>query len=228
MQIDTSWLTLWFDRFNHDYFASRLPRPHLSVGRSRTRLGSMSFRRRFRLLKVCRTDFSIRLSNYYDMSERQFQNVLLHEMIHYSIAYDGLHDTSPHGHLFRARMEAFNKEYGWEITVTTSVRGLHAADAQRPKHPYLVLALTMKTGEQMLTVVHPCYALQIEHILLTVSSVECHGWYTSCDDYFFAFPRVRSLRGRRVPVVLYDQKISEMTPFSVASGTLPPVRLLRP
>lgn len=220
MQIDKEWLGAWFDRFNHDYFGSRLPRPRLSVGRSRTRLGTMSFKRRSSLWHARRTDYSIRVSNYYDMSERQFQNVLLHEMIHYSIAYEGLKDTSPHGQLFRSRMQALNDKYGWEITVMTSVRGMSVAAGMATKRRYLVLALVLNTGDRLLTVVNPRYASRLERSLLMAFGVQSHAWYTSQDNYFSLFPRVRTLRGRRVPTSLYKQKIREMTPFRSSRGSI--------
>ena len=35
-------------------------------------------------------DFSISVSNYYKLTTEQIDDVLIHEMIHYSIAYTGL------------------------------------------------------------------------------------------------------------------------------------------
>lgn len=81
----------WFTTFNEQYFDGGLPLPRLALSRSKTRLGSMSCKRVTRLLRGTKfSDFTIRLSNYYDLSERDFQNVLLHEMIHYHIAYTEL------------------------------------------------------------------------------------------------------------------------------------------
>lgn len=47
--------------------------------------------------------FSIYISTYYDCSERDYQTVLLHEMIHYLICFLRLDDTSPHGVLFKKK-----------------------------------------------------------------------------------------------------------------------------
>ena len=118
----------WFTTFNEQYFDSVLPLPRLALSRSRTRLGSMSCKRVTRLLRGTKfSDFTIRLSNYYDLSEREFQNVLLHEMIHYHIAYTGVKDSSPHGVVFRRKAEVFNRKYGWNIKVTGSTRGIKPA-----------------------------------------------------------------------------------------------------
>lgn len=215
MQISVQWLEQWFTVFNEQYFDSGLPLPRLALSRSRTRLGSMSCKRVTRLLRGTKfSDFTIRLSNYYDLSERNFQNVLLHEMIHYHIAYAGVKDTSPHGVVFRRMAEEFNRKYGWNIKVTGSTRGVKPAKPQ-PNREFLVLALLLDSGEHLFSVVNPRYAHEIDRNIRSVSRVKNFSWYTTCDRYFMDFPRVRSLRGRRVSMDVYEKKTAEMTPFVV-------------
>ena len=205
----------WFTTFNEQYFDSGLPLPRLALSRSKTRLGSMSCKRVTRLLRGTKfSDFTIRLSNYYDLSERDFQNVLLHEMIHYHIAYAGVKDTSPHGVVFRRMAEAFNRKYGWNIKVTGSTRGIKPAKPQ-PDREFLVLALLLDSGEHLFSVVNPRYAHEIDRNISCVSRVKSVSWYTTRDRYFMEFPRVRSLRGRRVSMEVYEKKTAEMTPIVV-------------
>ena len=128
MQVSIEWIEKWFTVFNKDYFGGKLPLPDLALSKSKTRLGSMSCKHVTRFGRTKVYDFAIRISNYYDMTERQFQNVLLHEMIHYSIAYTGLKDTAPHGVVFRGMADAMNKKYGWDINVRISVRNVKIAD----------------------------------------------------------------------------------------------------
>ena len=60
----------WFTTFNEQYFDGGLPLPRLALSRSKTRLGSMSCKRVTRLFRGTKfSDFTIRLSNYYDLSE---------------------------------------------------------------------------------------------------------------------------------------------------------------
>ena len=57
--------------------------------------------------------FKIRLNFVYDMGPIEWQNVLLHEMIHiwqYTVGYKG-----GHGKSFKMKMKEINK-YGWGIT----------------------------------------------------------------------------------------------------------------
>uniref|UniRef100_A0AB33JFA7 SprT-like domain-containing protein n=2 Tax=unclassified Prevotella TaxID=2638335 RepID=A0AB33JFA7_9BACT len=208
MQVTVEWMGKWFDRFDRDYFGGGLPRPLLGISKSRTRLGTMSCKRATRWGKTRYYDFAIRLSNYYDQSEREYQNVLLHEMIHYSIAYTGLKDTAPHGVVFRGMMDALNRKYGWEIRVMS--RRKEVAPRRIVAKERLVLAVELASGERVLSVVHPQYARRLDAVARRVRDFSNYGWYTSADAYFQDFPQVRSLRGRRVDRDTYENKLAEM------------------
>lgn len=215
MQIDTQWMTTWFDTFNHAYFAGRLPRPRLVVSHSRTRLGSMSCKRRLKGFRMTGTDYAIHLSNYYDQTERQYQNVLLHEMIHYVIAYDGQRDRSAHGPLFRAWMVRLNHDHGWEITVTSNMKAVEVAPGVRRPSQYIVLAVRLNDGRRLLSRVSPRYVQALERRLQATGEVAAHGWYVSRNDLFFSMPTVRSLRGRVVGQEEYERIVSESTPLQL-------------
>ncbi len=198
----------WFDRFNHEYFGGKLPRPLLGTSKSRTRLGTMSCKRATRWGKTRYYDFAIKLSNYYDQSEREFQNVLLHEMIHYSIAYTGLKDTAPHGVVFKSMMDALNRRYGWEIRITSRRR--EVAPRRMVEKERLILAVELASGDRVLSVVNPQYAQRLDAVARRIHDFSNYGWYTSTDAYFQDFPQVRSLRGRRVDQDTYENKLAEM------------------
>ena len=88
MTLTTDILRTWFRQFNADYFGDELPVPRLVLSKARTRLGTMACKCQRRLLKRVYTDFTIRISTYYDCNEREYQETLLHEMIHYYIIYE--------------------------------------------------------------------------------------------------------------------------------------------
>lgn len=67
-------------------------------------------------------DFAISISGYYDLTADELEDVMVHEMIHYSIAYSGLIDTAPHGTLFRTLMADFNERFGRHITISAHMR----------------------------------------------------------------------------------------------------------
>ena len=204
----TEQIATWFDTFNRDYFAGSMPRPRLSLGHSRTRLGSMACRRRRTLLGWKNSDFAIRLSTYYDCTEREMQTVLLHEMIHYYIAWKGIRDDAPHGSVFRSIMNRLNTRHGWDISVSASMRGRKTAAPHNDSRPRLVLALENSRGECFLSVVNPRYAVRLKAQLGRAIDVKPRAWFVSTDPFFADFTTVRSLRARRVTRTIFEEKIA--------------------
>lgn len=204
----TEQIATWFDTFNRDYFAGSMPLPRLALGNSRTRLGSMSCRRRRTLTGWRFSDFAIRLSTYYDCTEREMQTVLLHEMIHYYIAWKGIRDDAPHGSVFRSIMNRLNTRHGWDISVSASMRGRKTAAPHNDRRPRLVLALENSRGECFLTVVNPRYAAQLKSRLKNAEDATQRAWFVSTDPFFSDFTTVRSLRARKVKREVFDEKIA--------------------
>ena len=203
-------------RFNTQYFDGVLPLPRLRAGRSRTQLGTMSCKRKTSWGRIKLYDFTISLSNYYDQTEHQFQSVLLHEMIHLSIAVSGVKDTSPHGVVFRGLMKRLNRD-GWDIQIMTKTRdytkaytGTATVIAQ-----YIVLALEMNDGKRFLSSVNPKFVRDINQQLRTIPQISHYAWFTTSDRWFEAMPKVRSLRGRRVTAEVFQAKTQAMKPISV-------------
>lgn len=210
MQIDILWLRSNFAAFNKQYFDGVLPTPQFHIGRSRTRLGSLSYKRGL-LWGGRGAAFTLSMSNYYDQTEYQFRNVLLHEMIHLSIAASGLKDSSPHGTIFRGMMARLNR-YGWDISVTTPMRGTPKAytGSETVIRQYLVLALEMADGKHYLSSVNPKFAKTLNNRLRRLMDVRHYAWYTTDDRWFEDMPRVRSLRGRPVSAETYERKTAAM------------------
>lgn len=216
MQIDILWLRQWFGAFNQQYFDSNLPTPRFRIGHSRTQLGSLSFKRKTTYRGTRLSDFALGMSNYYDQSEHQFKSVLLHEMIHLSIAVSGLKDTSPHGVVFRGMMSRLNRE-GWDIHVMTPTRGLSRAHTGSGQviEQYLVLAIETNEGRHFLSSVSPKYVRALNERLRHATSIRHAAWYTTSDPWFANMPKVRSLRGTPVSNDTFAAKTASMKPVTL-------------
>jgi hypothetical protein len=210
MKPDLEQIAGWFDTFNRDYFGGGLPRPRFALSRSRTRLGAMSCKKQLRGGRLQCTDYTIRLTTYYDQTERQLQTVLLHEMIHLSIAHTGLRDTAPHGVIFRGMMDALNRKYGWQLSVSTPMKGVPRTAATARNKTYLVLALETADSKCYLSVVNPRWARTLHSRLPRVSAIRKYAWFHSRNDFFSNFPAVRSLRGREVSRAFLMQMLPQM------------------
>lgn len=211
--IDEAWLHASFDTFNRLYFDNALPRPRLSLSQSRTRLGSMSCKRKLTWKGYRPYQYAIHVSTYYNQTERQYQNVLLHEMIHYYIAYKGIADTSPHGKIFRQMMKNLNEKYGWGISVSSRMSEAKRVSVQSSATPRLILLLEVQGRGHFVSVVNPKYMSLMEHELQRLAEVKQHAWYQSTDAYFDSFPVVRSLRGRKITVETRNELIAKLTPL---------------
>jgi hypothetical protein len=68
----------------------------------------------------------------------------------------------------------------------------------------------MTNGNRLLSVVNPKAASLLDRQASRIGVIRNYGWYKSSDDYFQSFPQVRSLKGRRVSLDEYEEKISLM------------------
>lgn len=223
MQITGSWMEERFSLFNKQFFGGKLPLPRLCVSYARTRLGTMSYKCRREQGRPVFCDYTIRLSNYYDMPEKELEDVLLHEMIHYHIALNKIRDTSAHGVMFRKTMERINAR-GHNITVSKNMNERAAAMAARQpaRHYvsklYIVLAMATSRGKYLLSVVNPRYVKSLEDELNKTKEIVEHSWFVSGDAYFQPFSSVRSPRGRIVTKAEYAEKTASMTPLDISKG----------
>lgn len=208
-ELTIDYLRQAFEHYNNLIFDGKLPLPKLKWSRAKTRLGQMACKRKMSWGRAKYYDFSISVSNYYKLTTEQIDDVLIHEMIHYSIAYTGLKDTSAHGVVFRGMMDKINRSFGRHITISVRTRNLQARSAQQPKD-YLILALKMKDGKYFLSSVNPSAAGKLAISLARAREIAHYAWYQSQDEYFHSMPRVRSLRGRQVSEDVYKTMIEKM------------------
>lgn len=208
MRISVKELEEWFSEFNVKYFGGILPMPALSVGMSRTRLGSMSWRRTKKMFRT-RTEYAIRISNYYDMDSKAFKSVLLHEMIHLLIEYKRLKDTAPHGVISRQNMDRINAD-GWNITVSARMNGTPLNAVRTNNKARIILAVVTFGGRHIVSVVSPRYVISIDRILKRSTDIKSFSWHISTDSYFAGFPVVRTPRGRVIPQDTYERLVRGM------------------
>ena len=102
-----------FMLYNLEYFNGELPLPNIKVTHSYKTLGYFS----------CEYDDdgymydqTIEVSDYYDYDEFQIRDIVVHEMIHYYLAYNGIDPQCHHGKEFKKMAKEFNKKYGMNIT----------------------------------------------------------------------------------------------------------------
>lgn len=210
MELTAKYLRERFRALNKEYFGSELPEPLLVVTNAKTLLGQFSCRRVKKgfFSKAVNIGYKIKISEYYEQTAEEIDDTLLHEMIHFLIAYRQLRDSSAHGPLFRHEMARLNR-MGRHITISARTAKMDVS-AQNKRQQHLVLALQDRDGRCYLSVVNPSYKKYVDAQLTLVPKITHHQWLISRDDYFNGFSQVRSLRARRVSKEEYENVLRSL------------------
>ena len=100
--------------YNIDYFDGTLPTPNFKIHHGWNTLGYF----RYCPEDPFGTTEIIEISDFYDYTEEQFRDVLIHEMIHYYLCYTGEDPRCRHGKAFKRMAKYFNEAYGMNIAPT--------------------------------------------------------------------------------------------------------------
>ena len=177
-----------FEHFNRLCFDGQLVTPPIRLGRSRRVLGCVNYKqRKGKDGKLETFDYVLRISACFHLKARDMDDVILHEMIHYYILLNGIHDTSKHGQVFRRMMDEINQKHGRHITISH-----HSTSEELPEesaHPAMICLTQMKNGDTGITL---CARTRIFHIYRELPlrfDIERMTWYYVEDPYFRRYPR---------------------------------------
>ena len=105
-----------FDECNMKYFDGKLPVPMFDLLHSFRTCGYFHCDYEQGWFSRKLYNFCISITDYYDFTPKQFEDILVHEMIHYYLAYYGIDRRCKHGKKFKEMAERLNKTYGLHIT----------------------------------------------------------------------------------------------------------------
>ena len=108
-------MLLTFDTCNMEYFEGKLLFPQFDLLHSFRTCGYFQYTKGGRLDKTL-YDPTISMTDYYDFTEKQFKDIMCHEMIHYYLAYVGEDRDCHHGKKFKKMAEDLNRKYGLHVT----------------------------------------------------------------------------------------------------------------
>lgn len=120
---DVDNMRLVFDTCNMEYFEGKLLFPQFEVMHSFRKCGFFKFTTGGWSDKTM-YDPVIMMTDYFDLTESQYVNVMCHEMIHYYLAYYSIDTNCKHGREFMEKAKQLNEMYGLNIQVKTDMSTL--------------------------------------------------------------------------------------------------------
>ena len=187
-----------FNHFNKLCFGGKLPPVPIEMSNARRSLGQCVYR--IVALpggKKQKTDFRIRLSQVVDLPERELEDIVIHEMIHYYIDSNQFTDTSTHGILFQDMMNRINATFGRNITIShkSTKEEREGAYDTRP-HWHVIAVLTLSDGKKGIKVLPRVLPSILKYYngVMASPQVSDAQLYMSNDIYFNRFPNSSSLK----------------------------------
>ena len=182
-----------FDTFNRLYFNNTLPRPTFRLSNARTFLGKISYRRTYDFWHRRRRDenYTLAISQRYDLPEEEIEDVIIHEMIHLYISVNHIRDTSTHGPSFRRIMNEINRRFSRHITVSRRA-GAQLRESYRGNERYILCISQLRSGRMGVTRCSAPAMARMWDIIPRNPNVLEAEWLISSDNWFSHFPRSRT------------------------------------
>jgi hypothetical protein len=122
MELTVAYLQNQFKKYNAMFFNNELPWILIKIGRSKSNFGIYHSETSLVTGKVLKQH--IMISKYYNQTDKQYDETLIHEMIHYYIKFKGIKDNNSHGYEFIKLMNKINSISDFNITIKGSSFGL--------------------------------------------------------------------------------------------------------
>lgn len=190
-----------FALYNVLYFNGELITPNFGITNRKTQLGCLEIIYNH---YIRRTIYTLKVSRYYDRTEKQYDNTIIHEMIHLYIAQNHIIDNGSHGRRFKAECARINKD-GWNLSRCADVSDWKLSeDAQKKVErkintSYNIIVYKEKEyNSQFFVKVSKPNVEVYMHYLKNRRQYECK-YFISSDSIFEHLPNcIKKIRGIRI------------------------------
>lgn len=174
-----------YEKYNKLIFNNQLPRPTLLLSDRKRGVG----------LTKCKTmvnpdgkkrnyDFSISISTYWDLPEEEYIDTLVHEMIHYYIAYHNIEDNAMHGKVFMKMMNEITLKHGIKISVNfTPTEEIISSGKGRERLHYICVAEGEKEDHYLIVAAKNKLS-DLQEQIPKIPGLKNIKWYTTKDPFF--------------------------------------------
>ncbi len=190
MTPDINFVTNSFNHFNALIFNNQLPIPAFFLTKARTFRGKLAYQRTRTWRGYHNHSFQLRISVSFDSPQREWEDVMIHEMIHLAIASEGIDDQTAHGPEFRKRMHDINRKYGRNITISSKTTPEEQEADTRIRAHYLCVA-KLNDGRLGVAPVAKSRIFSLWDAMDNFPGAISTSWLGSTDPWFNRFPRVQ-------------------------------------
>ena len=186
-----------FKEYNTLMFDGSLQMPPIKLSRARTFVAQCAAKKRRTLFHGIRLfDFSLKFSTCFDLPEKEWEDTIIHEMIHYYIGVNGLKDTSAHGKLFRQMMDEINLRFSRNLSISHTATPEQKEELYNARKVWHVIALVyLADGRKGLKVL-PRIVQRVKRyrtMMLRDPRISRIELFMSNDTYFNRFPNSSAL-----------------------------------
>lgn len=213
-----------FEKYNRKIFGGRLPEVNIGLCEATSFIGQ--YKSKVRTLPDGTRqhyDHQLKFSLSFDLAKDELEDTVIHEMIHFFIAWNELTDSSTHGHLFKALMRSINDTHGRHITISHRLSHSQLATARATKKKWHVIAiLHFSSGEKGVKVLPRVIPKIIDYYnqIIAASNIEEVDLYLHCDPFFNRYPTSVSRRCQLITQEEIDSHIKGAHILEVRNGKL--------
>lgn len=138
-------------------------------------------------------DYEMRFSTGFDLPENEWEDVVIHEMIHLCIVAKGWKDSSSHGPLFRRLMQDINDRHGRNIVISTRATA-EQLDADRRIRGHFLCIARFNDGRFGVAPIAKTRIFSLWDEYARIPNVVSIKWIGSTDPWFNRFPRAQTLK----------------------------------
>lgn len=183
-----------FQEFNELCFEGKLQPLPFRLSSARTFLGQVAFMRKRNPNGTWHySNFVFRISTVIDRPEREVEDTILHEMIHYCILSNQMQDTSAHGEIFKRMMKDINARFNRHITVTHKTTK-EEQDSDTRLRQHIICVIRFRNNQRGITIAAKSRLFEFWNQIPRLPNVAECNWYVSTDPYFNRYPRAVSLK----------------------------------
>ncbi len=192
MDVTTDYVKQKFEEFNNLCFEGKLKPLPFRMSNARTFLGMVKFKRKLNFDATWHYyDFEFVISQKCENtgSEQEVEDVIIHEMIHYYILSNQLHDNGPHGDIFKRMMRDINARYNRHVTISHK-KSREESDKDTELRQHIICVVHFRSGKLGIAVVARTRIFELWDKMRLFPDVAEVKWYYTIAPFFNRYPRI--------------------------------------